>query len=429
MTTSALPARATKARYAILALIAFATVLNYLDRTILGVAGAHGLQDDLNISPVVWGFVLSAFGWTYAAAQLPGGVLLDRFGTRVTYFWAVTLWSIFTALQGLAFNTTSLVLARLGMGAAEAPCFPANSRVLVSWFPQRERARANSVYAVGMYVGNGFLGPLIYMFTDHFGWRALFIAAGAVGVTFGLVWWFLYREPEESKWANDAERDEIAAGGGISMQGVKTPFRWADAIWLCKQRQVIGASIGQFATNSTLVFFLTWFPAYLVDERGMAFIKAGWMSALPFMAATVGLLFGGVLSDQLVHKYGLTVGRKTPVVAGLCLSALIVTAAFVESNGVVIAVMSVAFFGQGMANLGWTLVSEVAPRKLIGATGGVFNFVTNLASILTPIVIGFVVAATDSFFGGLAYIALMAALGAVSYIFVLGPVMRIGEDR
>jgi ACS family D-galactonate transporter-like MFS transporter len=427
-TTGGLPARATKARYAMLALIAFATMLNYLDRTILGIAGAFGLQTDLDIDPALWGIVLSAFGWTYAAAQLPGGIFLDRLGTRITYFWAITLWSVFTALQGLAFNTTSLILARLGMGAAEAPCFPANSRVLVSWFPQRERARANSVYGVGMYVGNGLLGPLVYWFTAAHGWRALFIVAGAIGVAFALIWWLLYREPEESRWINDAEREEIRAGGGISMAGVKTPFRWADVAWLCKQRQVVGASIGQFATNSTLVFFLTWFPVYLVNERGMAFIKAGFMASLPFIAAAVGVLFGGQLSDYLVKKHGLTIGRKTPVVVGLALSSLIVAAAFVESNTIVIAVMSLAFFGQGMSNLGWTLVSEVAPRKLIGTTGGVFNFVTNLAGIVTPIIIGFVVAATGSFFGGLAYIGLMAALGALSYIFILGEVKRIGDE-
>lgn len=422
-------ARPTKARYAILALIALATMINYLDRTLLSIT-APLISEELSLGPAAMGFVLSAFSWTYAAAQLPGGYVLDRLGTRLTYFLSVVFWSIFTAAQGLAFSFSTFVAARLGMGAAEAPCFPANSRVLVSWFPQRERARANSVYSVGMYFGIGFLSPVLFWVTAEFGWRWLFYIAGAVGVVFGLVWWLLYREPEESKWPNQAERDEIAAGGGISLKSAeKQPFSWAEIGWLLRQRQVVGASIGQFATNSTLVFFLTWFPSYLATERGMSFIKTGFYVSLPFIAASLGVLTGGWLSDHLVKKTGsLTVGRKTPVILGLCLSTLIVTAAFTDSNEVVIAVMSIAFFGQGMSNLGWTLISEVAPRRLVGMTGGVFNFFTNLAGIVTPIVIGFIVAATGTFFGGLAYIAVMAAIGALSYTFIVGKVKRIGEE-
>lgn len=424
-----LPARATKGRYGILALMTTATMINYLDRTLLSVA-APLMSHDLVIGPVMMGFVLSAFSWTYALAQLPGGALLDRFGTRLTYACSLVLWSLFTGLQGLAVNVATLLGARLGMGAAEAPCFPANSRILVSWFPQRERARANGTYSIGMYFGIAFLSPLLFWVTAEFGWRVLFIGAGIIGVLFGLLWWRLYREPNESKWANQAELDEIAAGGGIDLgKTVKQPFSWADIGWLLKQRQIVGASIGQFATNATLVFFLTWFPTYLVNERGMAFIKVGFMASLPFIAATAGVLLGGFVSDTLVKRgHSLTIARKTPVVLGLLLSSLITAAAFVKDNNVVIIVMSIAFFGQGMSNLGWTLISEVAPRRLIGITAGLFNFCTNLAGIITPIVIGFVVAVTGSFFGGLAFIGVMALVGAFSYIFVLGEVRRVGDD-
>ncbi|MDB5440052.1 MAG: transporter, family, D-galactonate transporter [Caulobacteraceae bacterium] len=404
-------------------------MLNYLDRTLLSVASPL-MAKDMSIGPVLMGFILSAFSWSYAAAQLPGGALLDRFGTRVTYAVSLIAWSIFTACQGLAFNVASLFGARLAMGAAEAPCFPANSRILVSWFPQRERARANATYSIGMYFGIAFLSPLLYWVTERFGWRHLFVGAGAVGVIFGLIWWRLYREPRESNWANQAEIDQTAAAGGIDLNLDKAPFSWSDIGWLLKQRQIVGASIGQFATNSTLVFFLTWFPTYLVKERHMAFIKVGFFASLPFIAASVGVVVGGILSDYLLKKTGsLTIGRKTPVVMGLLLSSLIVTAAFVSDNTVVIVVMSIAFFGQGLSNLGWTLISEVAPRRLIGVTGGLFNFCTNLAGIITPIVIGFAVAKTGSFFGGLAYIGVMALLGAFSYVFVLGEVKRVGEDR
>ncbi len=427
MTTSAAETRPTRGRYGILALIAIATMINYLDRTLVSVA-APLMAKDLLIGPVVMGLVLSAFSWSYAFAQLPGGAILDRFGTRLTYAASLVLWSIFTALQGFAFNVASLFGARLGMGASEAPCFPANSRILVSWFPQHERARANSVYSIGMYFGIAFLSPLLFWITATFGWRQLFIGAGLIGVVFGLVWWRLYREPQESNWANQAERDEIDTGGAIKLNIEKAPFSWADIGWLLKQRQIVGASIGQFATNATLVFFLTWFPTYLATERHMTFIKVGFFASLPFIAASIGVLVGGQLSDGLLRKTGsLNWGRKTPVVLGLLLSSLITVAAFVESNAIVILVMSIAFFGQGMSNLGWTLISEVAPRRLIGITAGLFNFCTNLAGIITPILIGIVVAKTGSFFGGLAFIGGVALLGAFSYLFILGNVERVGE--
>lgn len=423
-----LPApRRSRARYGVLALIAVATMINYLDRSLLAVA-APAMSADLGLGAAAMGIVFSAFSWTYALAQIPGGLFLDRVGVRMTYFWSVAVWSIFTALQGVATGLGALLGFRLGLGAAEAPCFPANSRVLVSWFPQNERARANSVYSVGMYFGIAFLSPVLFWITAAWGWRALFLIAGAIGLAFSGIWLWLYRDPHKSRWANQAELDHIAEGGGVAHSPERTPFSWKDVGWLLKQRQIVGASVGQFATNATLVFFLTWFPTYLVTERNMPWLKVGWVAVLPFVAASVGVLVGGQLSDALVKRSGsATFGRKLPIVGGLLMSSTIISAAFIDSNAVVIAVMCVAFFGQGMSNLGWTLISDVAPRRLIGLTGGVFNFCTNLAGIVTPILIGFVVATTGSFFGGLAFIGVMALLGALSYTFVVGEVKRIGE--
>ncbi len=416
----------TGARYGILALIALGTMINYLDRSLLAVA-APSLSQDLGLNAAAMGLVFSAFSWSYALAQIPGGLLLDRIGVRLTYFWSVALWSLFTALQGVATGLGTLVGFRLGLGAAEAPCFPANSRVLVSWFPQHERARANSVYSVGMYFGIAFLSPLLFWITAAFGWRTLFLLAGGLGIVFAGVWFWLYRDPDQSRRVNQAELDYIAAGGGIA-KSEKSAFAWKDVGWLLSQRQIFGASIGQFATNATLVFFLTWFPTYLATERGMGWLKIGWMAVIPFIAASIGVLVGGQISDALVKRSGsATLGRKLPIVGGLLLSSTIISAAFIESDALVIAVMSVAFFGQGMSNLGWTLISDVAPRRLIGLTGGVFNFCTNLAGIVTPILIGLIVQTTGSFFGGLAFIGAMALIGALSYTFVVGEVKRIEE--
>lgn len=415
----------TRKRIGVLALISIGTTINYLDRAVLGVA-APSIVEELAFSAGVMGILFSAFSWTYAAAQIPGGVLLDRLGTKLTYFWSVGLWSIFILFHGLSSGFYSLLGARLGLGVTEAPCFPANSRVLATWFPQNERARANSVFSVGQYFGLAFLTPVLFLIVAALGWRALFLIAGGIGLVFAFIWLKMYREPTDHPTVSQSELDYIAAGGGVSAASKPTPFSVKSMVILLKRRQILGASLGQFASNSTLVFFLTWFPTYLATERGMEWLKVGFFAVVPYIAASIGVLVGGQISDKLLEKTGsANIGRKLPIISGLLLASTIILANYVESNVLVIAVMSVAFFGQGMCNLGWTLITDVAPKQLIGLTGGIFNLCANLAGIVTPMVIGFVVGATGSFFGGLAYIAVVALLGVVCYVFIVGDVHRI----
>ena len=140
----------------------------------------------------------------------------------------------------------------------------------------------------------------------------------------------------------------------------------------------------------------------------------------------MGVLFGGWLSDWLLRRgRSANIARKLPIITGLLLASVIVTANYVESDYVVIGILSLAFFAQGMAALGWTLVSDIAPKNLLGLTGGIFNFAANLAGIITPLVIGLIVAATGSFVGALLFIAIVALIGAFSYIFVVGDIKRI----
>lgn len=413
----------TRVRFLILALLTGGTLINYLDRTVISVA-APLLSKDLGLDAVAMGIVFSAFSWTYAAAQIPGGILLDRIGVRVTYFFSVTIWSGFTLLQGFAVNAWTLIACRMGLGIAEAPAFPCNSRVLATWFPQHERASATGVYSIGQYFGLAFLSPVLFWIAGAFGWRALLVIVGIAGILFGFVWYALYRDPHESR-ANDEERNYITAGGGVA-QATKLKFKWEHVRFLMKQRQIVGASIGQFASNSTLVFFLTWFPTYLATERQMGWIKVGFFTILPFIAACVGVLSGGLFSDYLLKRTGsANVARKLPIIGGLLLASTIVVANFVSKDSLVIAVMSVAFFGQGMCNLGWTLLTDVAPKELMGLSGGVFNLCANLAGIVTPLVVGFVVATTGSFAWALAFIGIVALLGVFSYVFVVGDVRRV----
>jgi len=413
----------TRARFVILAVISVATLINYLDRTVLGIAAPY-LSKDLALSPAMMGLVFSAFSWTYAAAQIPGGIFLDRFGTKLTYYLSLTFWSLFTLLQAFSTGIYTLLFYRFGLGVSEAPCFPTNGRIVGNWFPQHERARATSIYTVGEYLGLAAFGPALFWVTATYGWKAMFIIVGVVGIAFGAVWWALYREPRDSKLVNQAELDYIAAGGGLTPKGAETlPFTWANCKKLLQFRQIWGAGLGQFAGNTTLVFFLTWFPTYLATARHMGWVKVGFFAILPFLAAAIGILIGGWASDQILKKTGsANLARKGPIIFGLLLASCIVSANFVDSDIAVIAILSMAFFGQGMVGLGWTLISDMAPKQMYGITGGLFNFAANLAGIITPIVIGFIIGATGSFVWALAFVGAVALFGAFSYIVILGDV-------
>ena len=419
----------SRRRIGILALLAVGTMINYLDRTVLGIA-APQLTQELGISAAVMGIVFSAFAWTYALAQIPGGMFLGRFGNKVTYFLALSFWSLFTLFHGFAVGLKTLLLCRFGLGVSEAPCFPVNSRVVSAWFPQHERAKATAVYTVGEYLGLACFAPLLFWIMDGFGWRTLFITVGVVGLLFALVWWRHYREPHEDRRLSQQEREYITAGGGMTTGAEqRKAFSWPLVRQLLRKRQIIGASIGQFAGNTVLVFFLTWFPTYLATERHMPWLKVGFFAILPFLAAAGGVMFGGWVSDKLLKATGsANLGRKLPIIAGLLMASCIISANWLTSDTAVILVMSFAFFGQGMVGLGWTLISDMAPKGLGGLTGGLFNFCANLAGILTPLVIGFIVAAFGSFFYALVYIGGAALLGVVAYLFILGDVKRIELD-
>lgn len=344
--------RPSRRRIGILALLAVGTMINYLDRTVLGIA-APQLTAELGIDAAMMGIVFSAFAWTYALAQIPGGIFLDRFGNKVTYFLALTLWSLFTMFHGLAVGLKSLLLCRFGLGVSEAPCFPVNSRVVSAWFPQQERAKATAVYTVGEYLGLACFSPLLFWIMGSFGWRALFISVGAVGVMFALVWWRCYREPHEDKHLNQQEREHIVNGGGMSTGAEQhTAFSWPLIRQLLAKRQILGASIGQFAGNTVLVFFLTWFPTYLATERHMPWIKVGFFAIMPFLAAAGGVMFGGWVSDKLLKATGsANLGRKLPIIAGLLMASTIISANWLTSDLAVILVMSFAFLVRGWS--GW----------------------------------------------------------------------------
>ncbi|AJZ59618.1 major Facilitator Superfamily protein [Paraburkholderia fungorum] len=428
METTHLRTHATGKRHRLLAMLFVTVVITYLDRSNLSIA-ATAIAKDLQLDPARMGLVFSAFGWSYALLQIPGGMLVDRTRPRLLLTLVIGLWSLATILQGFAGTFAILLSLRVLLGALEAPAYPTLNRVVTTWFPDSERARAIATYTSGQYVGLAFLTPALVLTQQHFGWQGVFFLTGALGVAWGLVWYALYREPWEASDVNEAELEAIRAGGGLVELGDtrRARARYTAADWraVLGNRKLWGVYIGQIAVTSTLWFFLTWFPTYLVKYRHMDFLKAGFMAAVPFLAAFVGILSSGLLSDGMLRRgVSATVARKVPIVTGLLLSTAIVGANYVETPSMVILFMAIAFFGSGFSSITWVLVSSMAKKELLGLTGGMFNLMGNLSSICVPIVIGLIVR-NDDFKPALVFMSAVGLLGALSYLFLVGRIERI----
>ncbi|WP_459206359.1 MFS transporter [Pseudomonas sp. MLB6B] len=416
----------TRRRWFMLSLLLIATIINYVDRVNISIA-APFMAKDLGLDKIQMGLIFSAFAWTYALALVPAGFIADRFGSRLTYGVSLISWSAVTVCQGFASGFATLFGLRLAVGAMEAPAFPANSRAVTVWFPARERGMASSIYVCGQYLGTAlFTGALLWLATT-WDWRHVFYSTGVVGILFGVVWLFLYRDPLSCKKVSKEELQYIEDGGGlVKSSQERTKFNWRQVAELFRYRQVWAICIGKFASTSALYFFLTWFPTYLIEERHLTTIKAGIFAVLPFIGATVGILLAGIVSDLLIRRgYSMSFARKLPLVVGSMLGMSIMLVNFTDSNLVCIAILTVAFFAQGIASSSWAAVSEIAPKELIGLTGGVTSLAANIGGIVCPIVVGAIVHATGTFAWAFWFIGGVALIGTLSYSLLLGRIYRI----
>jgi ACS family D-galactonate transporter-like MFS transporter len=412
-----------------LILVLMATTVNYVDRSNLSIVAAP-LTRELRLNPVQLGHLLSAFAWSYALATLAGGFLVDRLGTRLVYGLAQFLWSCATFALAFAGGFASLFGLRLLVGLTESPAFPANNRAVTLWFPQRERGRATGTYIMGQYIGTALFTPLLAWMAVKFGWRSVFLSTGAAGILGALIWMLWYRDPLDCTWMNQPELENISSGGALVHGAARERVKWSEVRQLCLERQIWAICLGKFAIMSSLYFLLTWFPTYLVDERHMTALHAGFATTLPYLAATIGVFLGGSWSDWLMRRgMGVSPARKIPIVSGFLGATTIVFANLTSSNSVALVILTAAFFAQGVSSTSWAIVAEVAPRKLIAFTGGICNFAGNLAGIVTPTVIGHTVQATGSFARVLVFMACAGIVGALSYTVFIGPIHRIELDE
>jgi len=429
----------TRTRYTVLAMIFIVSTLNYASRATLSVPGP-AISRQLGFNALQLGKLFSAFGWTYVIAQIPGGWLLDRFGSKNVYACSILAWSVFTFLQGFAgafHATAALVLffmLRLLLGLAEAPAFPGNGRIVAAWFPAAERGIASAVFNSSQYFATFVFAPLSGWITYEFGWTWVFFVTGGMGIVLAGIWMKTVYTPVSHPRISAAELDFIERGGAlVNMEkpaSVKEksagPSQWTSITQLLGNRMLAGVYLGQYCITTITVFFATWFPVYLVQERHLSILKAGFTASLPALCGFAGGIVGGFFSDGLLKKgHSLSVARKVPIVAGMLLSVSMVLCNFVGAEWLVVVIMSLAFFGKGVGALGWAVVADTSPKQIAGLSGGLFNMCGNITSITTPLIIGYIVEITGSYKGALVYVAANAAVAIFSYIFIVGEIKRV----
>ena len=420
--------RVPRFRWRIAGLIGAGVLINYFDRISLSVAGPQ-LERSFHLTPVDLGMLFSAFFWSYALLQIPVGLVLDRLGVTRIGRWSAFLWSVAQVLTACAGGFAGIFAARLILGIAEAPSFPASSKATGYWFPRTERALSTSLYDVGAKFSNVIGVPLVALAVVGLGWRWGFGMVAALSFAYFLVFCWMYRDPSQHPRLTREEREYIAAHGA-EPEGQSSESTAGVLAYLLSTRKVWGLVIGFGAYGYSFNLFLTWLPDYLVRTMHRSILTSAGFAAIPWACASVAdLLVGGWLIDFLVGRgRDETRVRKAVLVIGMCTGIAVLGATVTARPGIALVWISIALTGlSAAAPVAWSLPSLIAPKGGVGAVGGIMNFANNMMGVVAPIVTGYIVGRTHSFVHVFLVAGLILVAGVLSFVFLLGRIERLPE--
>jgi MFS family permease len=401
-------------RVTIAVLLGLGILVNYFDRVNLSIAH-DALQKAFGISDIVFGYLLGAYSWTYAAMQLPSGTLLDRFGVRRVMLVAILLWALASGLAAVAPTILFLFAARFLLGIGEAPTFPACAKAIGLWFPPAERGVPTATFDAAAKLAIGLGTPILGLILLHFGMRANFAATAFLSALYALLFALIYRDPASGEvFHSDSPRAEKAVGLTLSD--------------LLRQRKVLAIAIGSGAYNYCFYLLLTWMPFYLQKGLKMSSRQAVLWSAVPWLvAAVVGFAGGGILTDALVSRgYDASKVRKSILVIGTGMGLFVLAPAFFQQPQAVLICLSLALSGLAAASpVLWSLPSLLAPPESTGRVGAIMNQSNQIAAIVAPIATGYISTWTHSFAAAFLVAGAILSLGIASYIFLLGRIESI----
>ena len=415
-------------RWRIAFLLAFGVLVNFFDRINLSVS-RDALHVSFGLSLVAFGYLSSAFSWTYALMQMPAGVLLDRWGVRRVGRISAFLWSVASFAAAIAPGINWFFVARLLLGVSESPTFPANAKALGYWFTRDERGLATAITDAAAKLATAIGVPFIGVLLFYFGWRWSFAVTGFISFLYFLLFYLVYRNPGEDPELSCEEREFILRGGA-QLEDQAKARSGASLGYLLRQRKVYGLALGWGAYNYTFFLLLAWLPSYLSITLHVDLLHSVFYTSAPWLfAAITDLLIGGWLVDDLIQRgWDANRVRQTVLVVGMMFGLCIFGAASAHRAAVALVWISFALGGlAAAAPVAWTVPSLIAPRESVGTLASAVNFCGQVAAISAPIVTGYIVAGTHSFATAFVTAAIILLLGIVGYIFLLGRIEAIPE--
>ena len=380
-----------KYRWTIVALLFFATSINYIDRQVIGLLKPT-LASEFGWSETDYSHIVMAFTASYAIGLLVFGRLIDKLGTKLGYTVAIIVWSAAAMLHAAARNTLGFMAARIGLGLGEAGNFPAAIKTVAEWFPKKERAFATGVFNSGANIGAVVAPILVPWILGAYGWQEAFIITGALAFIW-LIFWFIYYEvPEKEKRVSAAELAYINSDAdeqAIADDATAKPVPYAKLFSL---KQTWAFIIGKFLTDPVWYFLLFWLPDYFHGAFNLNLTKPGWPLAIIYTATTVGSIGGGFLSSYFIKRgWSVNKARKTAMFIIALLVLPIVTARFTTNINVIVTLVSLAAAGHQAwsANI-FTLVSDMFPKKAISSVVGIGSMAGSIGGFLFPMLIGYV---------------------------------------
>jgi MFS family permease len=415
--------RPTHTRYWVIVFAITLAVIQYIDRVCISQA-APFISKDLGLSKPQMGLVFSAFVLAYALFEIPTGYMGDKIGPRRVLMRVVLWWSFFTAATGWVWNWISLVIVRFLFGAGEAGCFPNLTKAFDRWLPLRERIRAQGIMWMSARWGGAATPYLVFLVLGVVNWRSAFMLFGLLGVVWAFIFFAWYRDhPREHKAVNAAELALLPSSNSGDSDHFNMPWSKlarSKSIWLlCGQ---------YFACSYSWYFFITWFPTYLLEVHKFDLKKSALLAGLPLLVGGFGSLVSGWYMPHAHRVLGVSLARRLNAIAGLVgAAACLVAATFLHEPILAVVAIAMASFCNDITLPGsWTTCMDVGD-KYVGTVSGTMNMMGNFGGVLSPIVLGIIVARTGDWNLTFYVTAVLYLLGAICWWF-LDPVTPLEQQ-